>query len=46
LLLSAFYVVPLYYARDQWLAFSSKLGRPAKTPLFGVDLATWWRREP
>ncbi len=45
-LLSAFYVVPLYYARDQWLAYSIKLGRPASTPLFGVDLATWWRREP
>jgi peptide/nickel transport system substrate-binding protein len=45
-LISGFYIVPLYYAPETWIAYSSKLGRPAVTPLFGVDLATWWRREP
>jgi len=45
-LISGFYIVPLYYAPEQWIAYSSKLGRPEKTPLFGVDLAAWWRREP
>jgi peptide/nickel transport system substrate-binding protein len=45
LLISGFYIVPLYYAPEQWLAYSAKLGRPDKTPLFGVDISTWWRRE-
>jgi peptide/nickel transport system substrate-binding protein len=45
LLISGFYIVPLYYAPEQWIAYSSKLGRPDKTPLFGVELSTWWRRE-
>ena len=46
LLISGFYIVPLFYAPDEWIAYSSKLGRPERTPLYGVDLATWWRREP
>jgi peptide/nickel transport system substrate-binding protein len=45
-LISGFYILPLYYAPEQWIAYSSKLGRPKVTPLFGVDLAAWWRREP
>ena len=44
-LISGFYIVPLYYAPEQWIAYSSKLGRPDVTPLFGVDLSAWWRRE-
>ncbi len=45
-LISGFYIVPLYYAPDQWIAYSAKLGRPERTPLFGVNLAAWWRRKP
>ncbi len=45
LLISGFYIVPLYYAPEQWIAYSAKLGRPDKTPLFGVELSTWWRRD-
>ncbi len=45
-LISGFYIVPLYYAPDQWIAYSAKLGRPEATPLFGVNLAAWWRRNP
>ncbi len=45
LLISGFYIVPLYYAPEQWIAYSAELGRPDKTPLFGVELSTWWRRE-
>ena len=37
LLLSGFYIVPLFYAPDQWIAYSSALGRPEKTPMFGVE---------
>src|SRR5580693_5522516 len=46
LLISGFYIVQLYYAPEQWIAYSAKLGRPEKTPLFGVELPTWWRQEP
>jgi peptide/nickel transport system substrate-binding protein len=46
LLISGFYIVPLYYAPEQWIAYSAKIGRPETTPLFGVETSTWWRREP
>jgi peptide/nickel transport system substrate-binding protein len=45
LLISGFYIVPLYYSPEQWIAYSAKLGRPDKTPLFGVELSTLWRRQ-
>lgn len=50
-LLSGFYIVPLYYRRDQWFAASSDLARPARlaryaAPLFGATLDTWWRKSP
>jgi len=46
ILISGFYIVPLYYAPDQWIAYWSKLGRPDKIPLFGVDLSAWWSKKP
>lgn len=46
LLLSGFYIVPLYYAPDQWIAYSSKLGHPDRTPLFGVNIDAWWSKAP
>ena len=45
-LLSGFYVVPLFYARDQWIAYSAKFGRPEKTPLFGANTDAWWSKGP
>ncbi|MFZ1964017.1 MAG: extracellular solute-binding protein [Roseiarcus sp.] len=45
-LLSGFYIVPLFYAPDQWVAYSAALGRPETTPLFGVAIETWWRAAP
>lgn len=50
-LLSGFYIVPLFHASDQWIAYSSKLGRPEElprfaAPLFGATLDTWWRKTP
>ncbi len=45
LLISGCYTVPLYYAPEQWITYSARLGRPDKTPLFGVELSTWWRRQ-
>jgi peptide/nickel transport system substrate-binding protein len=43
-LLSGFYVVPLFYLKDQWLAYSSDLKRPDRTPLMGTNIDTWWRQ--
>ena len=50
-LLSGFYIVPLFHAPDQWFAYSSKLAFPKTTarfatPLFGSTLDTWWRKQP
>jgi peptide/nickel transport system substrate-binding protein len=50
-LLSGFYIVPLFHAPDQWFAYSTALARPEKTahfaaPLFGATLDTWWRKSP
>ncbi|MBX9741791.1 MAG: extracellular solute-binding protein [Beijerinckiaceae bacterium] len=51
LLLSGFYIVPLFHASEQWFAHSTKLTRPERNagfaaPLFGATLDTWWRKEP
>jgi peptide/nickel transport system substrate-binding protein len=43
-LLSGFYVVPLFYLKYQWLAYSSDLKRPDRTPLMGTNIDTWWRQ--
>lgn len=49
-LLSGFYVVPLYHASKQWIAHSTQLARPATpprySPLYGATLETWWRKDP
>jgi peptide/nickel transport system substrate-binding protein len=50
-LLSGFYVVPLFHSPDQWIAASSKLMRPEYLPRYGpasggATLDTWWREEP
>jgi peptide/nickel transport system substrate-binding protein len=42
-LLSGFYVVPLFHVADHWLAYDSRLRRPAPIPLLGVSVDTWWR---
>jgi peptide/nickel transport system substrate-binding protein len=42
LLLSGDYVIPLFHLPTQWLAYSSKLKRPADTPLYGYQIDTWW----
>jgi peptide/nickel transport system substrate-binding protein len=42
ILLSGFYVVPLFYLNDQWLAFRSGLKHPEKPPILGTTIDTWW----
>ncbi len=41
-LLSGFYVVPLYHTPVQWVAHSSRLVPPDKPSLSGIELETWW----
>ena len=50
-LLSGFYIVPLYYSRNQWIAASTTLARPMKLPAYGFPtlddtLDSWWRKKP
>jgi peptide/nickel transport system substrate-binding protein len=46
ILLSGFYVVPLFYAGDQWLAYDGSLKRPGTAPLLGTNVDLWWRNAP
>jgi peptide/nickel transport system substrate-binding protein len=50
-LLSGFYIVPLYHAQEQWTAHWTRIARPSNlaryaSPLFNVTLDTWWRKQP
>lgn len=42
LLISGFYVVPLFHLPQQWIARWAHIGHPATTPLTGYRLDTWW----
>jgi peptide/nickel transport system substrate-binding protein len=44
LLISGHYMVPTQYNAQQWLAHWNYLDHPDKTPLFGYQLPTWWRK--
>ena len=45
ILISGFYVVPLFHLPDQWVARSNAIEHPATTPLFGYLPETWWRAQ-
>lgn len=42
-LISGFYVIPLFHLPEQWVARWPAVGRPAVTPLAGPQIETWWR---
>jgi peptide/nickel transport system substrate-binding protein len=42
-LMSGFYVVPLYHLPAQWVARWATISHPAETSLFGYLPETWWR---
>lgn len=42
-LLSGFYVAPLYHLPEHWVGRWARIGRPETTPLFGPQYMTWWR---
>ncbi|MGD9845449.1 MAG: extracellular solute-binding protein [Variibacter sp.] len=43
-LMSGFYVMPLFHRSDQWVARWVGVERPAKTSIHGILPETWWRR--
>ncbi len=42
MLLSGYYVVPLYHLGEQWIARSKHIARPEESPLYGYQLPVWW----
>jgi peptide/nickel transport system substrate-binding protein len=44
-LLSGFYVIPLYYPPVQWVARFGKIEHPKHTSLYGYLPETWWTKE-
>lgn len=42
-LISGFYVIPLFHLPAQWVARWDTIGRPATTALYGYLPETWWR---
>jgi len=45
-LLSGFYVVPLYFPPTQWVARWKRIEHPSHTSLYGYLPETWWQGEP
>jgi peptide/nickel transport system substrate-binding protein len=43
-LISGFYVVPLFHLPDQWVARWTRVEHPTVTPLFGFQPEAWWRK--
>lgn len=44
LLISGNYMVPLQHNSEQWIAHWNYLEHPEKTPIYGYQLPTWWRK--
>jgi peptide/nickel transport system substrate-binding protein len=44
-LLSGFYVVPLYFPPVQWVARWTRIEHPSWTSLFGYLPETWWQKD-
>ena len=44
-LLTGFYVIPLYYPPVQWVARWKRIKHPARTSLFGYLPETWWHQD-
>lgn len=42
-LLSGFYVVPLYHQPALWISHDAGLRRPARVPMMGLPPELWWR---
>ena len=44
ILISGFYVVPLFHLPDQWVARWIRIEHPNTTPLFGYLPEAWWQK--
>jgi peptide/nickel transport system substrate-binding protein len=42
-LLSGFYVLPLYFAPDRWMARQATIHRPERQSRYDINFETWWR---
>jgi peptide/nickel transport system substrate-binding protein len=42
ILISGYYMVPLYHIGQQWIARRSHIAHPDVLPLYGYQLPTWW----
>ena len=45
-LLSGFYLVPLFHLPQQWVARWTRITHPERTSLFGYLPETWWAERP
>lgn len=41
-LMAGHYIVPLYYAGQDYVAYNKMVKRPDATPLYGMVMETWW----
>jgi peptide/nickel transport system substrate-binding protein len=41
-LISGHYVIPLFYAPDEWIAYWKRVRHPERESLYGVVPSTWW----
>lgn len=46
ILLSGYYVVPLFYRGTDWFAIWSNVMTPQQTPLYGPVVESWWAASP
>lgn len=44
-LISGFYVVPLFHSPSTWIARWARLKHPEHTGLYGPQPMTWWSEE-
>ena len=44
-LISGNYLIPLFYAPDDWWALQSRVKHPAALSLYGPEPSTWWIEE-
>ncbi len=44
-LMSGYYLIPLFYAPEDWWALWSRVKHPAEPSLYGAEPTTWWIEE-
>lgn len=44
ILMDGYYMVPLYYAGKDYVAYWNKVQKPQKSPLYGMVVESWWMK--